>query len=511
MAVRMMNRVANMGAKLPLATLFASPGLSAFADEIKKHLEQESGAILPTIERIPRTEALPLSSAQQRMWFLAQLDGVSDIYHIPMAIRLRGFLDRKAWQLAVNDLFARHEALRSVFVAVNGQPHVRILPSEGIPVGYIDLRGTADIEGQLVKLAANEAKASFNLTTGPLIRVTLIQIADDEHLLLLTQHHIVSDGWSMAIMTRELRQLYSAHCRNEPNPLSPLAIQYPDYAAWQQQWFSGDQLKNQVEYWRATLADAPVLIDLPTDHPRPSQQSYVGAGVPIVLDAELTSALRRFSQKHGVTLFMTVLTAWSVVLSRLSGQDDIVIGTPSANRGHHEIEPLIGFFVNTLAMRIDLSGGPTTRDLLERVRRCTLAAHTHQDLPFEQVVEIVQPPRRMNHTPLFQVMFAWQNNDASEWNFEDLQATPFPLQYEISKFDLELFLNELDGEIVGSLHYATSLFDRPTIEKHIGYLTTMLREMTTNADQPVSTTNILSPDERTLLLQTWNMTQGLFD
>ncbi|KAF9996659.1 hypothetical protein BGZ65_007764, partial [Modicella reniformis] len=507
MAVRMMNRVANMGAKLPLATLFASPSLSAFADEIKKHLEQESDTVLPAIEQIPRTEALPLSFAQQRMWFLAQLDGVSDIYHIPLFIRLRGPLDRKSWQLAVNDLFARHEALRSVFVAVNGQPHVRILPSEGVPVGYIDLRGTTDIDGQLVNLAANEAKASFDLSTGPLIRVTLIQIADDEHLLLLTQHHIVSDGWSMAIMTRELRQLYSAHYRNEPNPLSPLAIQYPDYAAWQQQWFTGDQLKNQVEYWRTTLADAPVLIDLPTDHPRPPQQSYVGSRVPIVLDAELTSALRRFSQKHGVTLFMTILTAWSVVLSRLSGQDDIVIGTPSANRGHHEIEPLIGLFVNTLALRVDLSGRPTTRDLLERVRRCTLAAHGHQDLPFEQVVEIVQPPRRMNHTPLFQVMFVWQNNEASEWYLEDLQATPFPLHYEISKFDLELGLFESDEKIAGSLRYATSLFDRSTIEKHVGYLSTMLREMTANEDQLTSATDLLSPAERTLLLQTWNMTQ----
>ncbi|KAG0222973.1 hypothetical protein BGX31_008767, partial [Mortierella sp. GBA43] len=506
MAVRMMNRIAGLGTTLPLATLFATPSLSAFAEEIKKHLEQDI-AVLPSIEQIPRTELLPLSSAQQRMWFLAQLDGVSDIYHVPMPIRLSGFLDQKALQRAVNELFARHEGLRSVFVTISGQPHVQILPPQELPVEYIDLRGAEDAEGQLARLATNQVKKSFDLATGPLIRVALIQVADDDQLLLVTQHHIISDGWSLAILARELSQLYSAYHRNEDSPLTPLGVQYPDYAAWHQQWFSGDRLNEQSEYWRATLADAPVLIDLPTDRLRPPQLSYAGSRVPVSLDAELTDALRRFSQKHGVTMFMTVLAAWSVVLSRLSGQNDVVIGTPSANRGHRDIEPLIGLFVNTLALRIDLSDKPTMRELLERVRRCTLTAHSHQDLPFEQVVDSVKPPRRMNQTPLFQVLFAWQNNEASDLKFDGIQATPFALRYEVARFDLELGLYEVDGEVVGSLRYSTALFDHSTIERHVGYLTTMLREMVSDANRPISTPVLLSQAERTMLLETWNTTQ----
>ncbi|KAG0196037.1 hypothetical protein BGX28_000213, partial [Mortierella sp. GBA30] len=506
LAVRMMNRVAALGTNVPLSTLFVSPCLSDFADEIKRHKEHGSD-LLPPIERLARSDVLPLSFAQQRMWFLAQLDGVSDVYHVPLAIRLHGHLNRGAWKLAVDDLIERHEALRTAFVAVNGEPHVRLLPPEGLRIGYIDLRDKIDIEEQLAMIADKEVHTSFDLAKGPPIRVTLVQMADNEHVLLLIQHHIVADGWSLAILARELSQLYSAHCRGESNPLLPLTVQYPDYAAWQRKWFSEDRLKIQAEYWRTTLAGVPVLIDLPTDHPRPPQQSYAGSRVPIAFDAELTAGLKRLSQDHGVTLFMTILTAWSVVLSRLSGQDDIVIGTPSANRGYHEVEPLIGLFVNTLALRVDLSGKLTTRDLLERVRRCTLAAHSHQDLPFEQVVEIVQPPRKMDHTPLFQVMLAWQNNEASEWSLQDVQATNYALDYKISKFDLELGIYETDDGIVGSLRYATSLFHRATIEKHLGYLTTMLQEMVSDADQLVGSIDILSPAERSLLLHTWNVTK----
>ncbi|KAF9989674.1 hypothetical protein BGZ79_004946, partial [Entomortierella chlamydospora] len=297
----------------------------------------------------------------------------------------------------------------------------------------VDLRNAADVEVELKHLCAQEVHALFDLAQGPLIRAQLINIGDNEHVFLLTQHHIVSDGWSSAIMMRELSQLYTAYSKGDPNPLPPLSIQYPDYAAWQREWLSGDRLKTQSEYWRTSLTGAPVLLDLPTDRPRPPQQSFVGSHVPIALDAEITSALKRLSQQHGVTLFMTVLAAWSVVLSRLSGQDDIVIGTPTANRTNHEIEPLIGFFVNTLALRIEMSGEINIRQLLERVKSCTVAAQAHQDLPFEQVVEILQPPRKTDHTPLFQVMFVWQNNEAGEWNLPGgLQALPVDIDYDIA-------------------------------------------------------------------------------
>ncbi|KAG0210605.1 hypothetical protein BGX31_001862, partial [Mortierella sp. GBA43] len=308
-------------------------------------------------------------------------------------------------------------------------------------------------------------------------------------------------------MVRELSQLYTAHCRGGSDPLPPLAIQYPDYAAWQRRHFTGDWLQEQAEYWRSTLAGAPVLIDLPTDHPRPPHQSFAGSRIPIELDAELTARLKDLSQKHGVTLFMVMVAAWSAILSRLSGQDDVVIGTPSANRGRHEIEDLIGFFVNTLALRIDLSGTPTTRDLLERVRKCTLGAHSHQDIPFEQVVEVVQPLRRTDHTPLFQVMFTWQNDEESVWDLQDLQVTNYGLDYNIVKFDLDLGLREANGRVVGSLRYSTSLFNQDTIERHIGYLESMLRTMVADQDQDISTVDILSMKERNLLLDTWNETK----
>ncbi|KAF9199060.1 hypothetical protein BGZ59_004222, partial [Podila verticillata] len=406
----------------------------------------------------------------------------------------------------MDDLYSRHEALRSVFVNLNGQPKVHILPLGAMPLRCIDLRGTSDADTELEQLCVEEARTSFELAQGPLIRAMLIQLADDEHILLITQHHIVSDGWSLAIIRRELGLLYTAYCNGESNALPPLAIQYPDYAAWQRKWLSGDRLKEQGDYWRTTLSDAPVLLDLPTDRSRPPQQSFKGSRVQIVLDAEITGKLKRLSHQHGVTLFMTILTAWAVVLSRLSSQDDIVIGTPSANRSRQEIESLIGFFVNTLALRVDLSGEPSTLDLLERVRRGTLAAYAHQDLPFEQVVEIVQPPRRMDRTPLFQVMFVWQNNEFGEWNLPGLQVTDHDLDHDFAKFDLTLDLWESDGGISGSLGYALSLFDRLTIERHIGYLIAVLQQMVSDAEQSIVAVDILSPDERTLLFETWNDT-----
>ncbi|MCG1048815.1 condensation domain-containing protein, partial [Mycetohabitans sp. B6] len=272
-------------------------------------------------------------------------------------------------------------------------------------------------------------------------------------------------------------------------------------------WLTGERLQAQSNYWRATLADAPVLLELPTDRPRPAQQSFAGAQVPVQIDASTTQALKRLSAEHGTTLFMTVLAAWSAVLARLSGQHDVVIGTPSAHRNHPQIEPLIGFFVNTLALRMDLSGEPDTAELLARVRRTTLDAQAHQDLPFEQVVEIVQPPRRLNHTPLFQVMLAWQSNAPGEWRLPGLTTTPAELEYEVVKFDLELNLSEAGEEVVGRLGYATALFDHATIERHVGYLQTMLRAMVARPQQPVATLELLSPAERQLLLDTWNATQ----
>ncbi|AKH65701.1 hypothetical protein VY86_01010 [Photorhabdus thracensis] len=507
LAVRMMNRIAALGIELPLSTLFKFPALMAFAEAIRARFIKP-GRILPAIVPLSREGQLPLSFAQQRLWFLAQFDGVSDTYHIPLALRLHGQLDIVAWQQALNTLFARHEALRSVFVAVDGQPQVELLPAEsGLPMKKYDLRDAPDVDAQLAFLSAQEVEASFDLARGPLIRSSLVQLADDDHVFLLTQHHIVSDGWSLGILKSELEALYAACLNQQPDPLLPLVIQYPDYAAWQRQWLSAERIQSQSDYWRTKLADAPVLLDLPTDRPRPPQQSFAGSIWPVSLDVELTQSLKRLSEQQGVTLFMTLLAAWATVLSRLSGQEDLIIGTPSAGRSRQEVESLIGFFVNTLALRMDLSDAPNMAELLARVRQTALAAQEHQDLPFEQVVEIVQPPRRPEHTPLFQVMFAWQESDTEEWQLPGLAVTPVVQGYDIAKFDLQLELTEKAGEVVGELNYSSALFDPETIERQVGYLLALLRAMVNHPQQSVTTMDILSSTERTLLLETWNATE----
>ncbi|KAF9971928.1 hypothetical protein BGZ75_001701, partial [Mortierella antarctica] len=308
----------------------------------------------------------------KRLWFLAQLEGIDEAYHTPKAMRLHGVLDTSALRQALDELYSRHEALRSIFVNVNGQPQVQLLPPTGMPWRFIDLRHDSEQDAELRHAIDKEARASFDLAKGPVIRTTIIQLQDDDHVLLINQHHIVSDGWSLGIMLSELNAFYTSCKDSQPSPLPPLKIQYPDYAAWQREWLSGDRLKFQREYWSTTLSGAPVLLDLPTDRPRPPQQSFKGDHVSIEFDPQVTTALKQLSQQHGVTLFMTILSMWSILLSRLSGQEDVVIGIPSANRIRPEFEPLIGFFVNTLALRIDLSNEPNTQELLDRVRQVTV-------------------------------------------------------------------------------------------------------------------------------------------
>ncbi|KAF9345729.1 hypothetical protein BGX34_004530, partial [Mortierella sp. NVP85] len=379
-----------------------------------------------------------------------------------------------------------------------------------MPIRWEDLRGSSDAESQLKRMCADEASSSFDLEQGPLIRVLMIQLDSREHVFMLTQHHIVSDGWSSAIFSRELSTLFGAYCNGKSDPLSPLSIQYPDYAAWQKQWLSEEQRDTHATYWKTALSDAPVLLDLPTDRPRPPQQSFSGDYMQIRLDSHLTFALKQLCQEHGVTLYMAILAVWSCVLSRMSGQNDIVIGSPSANRSHHQIESLIGLFVNTLALRIDISGDPTVRQLLERVRQTSLDAQNHQDLPFEQVVDIVQPPRSLSHSPLFQVMFVWQNNEISEWQLPGLEVVHANSSYNITKFDLNLTLYESDNEITGGLSYSTALFDRTTMERHVGYLISMLQAIVADVDRPVTSVDLLSQAERDLVLGKWNETKQVY-
>jgi len=357
---------------------------------------------------------------------------------------------------------------------------------------------------------AAEAGAPFDLEHGPLVRGRIVRMAADDHVLLLTMHHIVSDGWSMGVLFRELGALYAAFRRGDASPLSDLPVQYADYAAWQRRWVEGEVLARQADYWRRTLAGAPELLEVPTDRPRPARPDHAGAEVRFELGPEATAALNALAQRHGATLFMALLAGWAAVLGRLSGQDDVVVGSPTANRGRTEIEDLIGFFVNTLALRVDLSGSPTVGELIGRVKARALEAQQHQDIPFEQVVEIVQPARSLSHSPLFQATFGWQGDagGAPELEGVEIGSAGAAAEHEAStKFDLSLSLREEDGRIAGGLTYATALFDAATVERYAGYLRGMLEAMAADDDRPVEAIAILPADERRTVVESWNATE----
>ena len=511
LAMRLQSRIWKVfGVELPMGTLFTAPALTQLAQALTRASMATKQDSIPSITPVSREGALPLSFAQQRLWFLAQLEAESAIYNIPVALRLRGDLDSSALRRSLDALFARHEGLRSIFVAVDGQPHVELLPAEkGLSLVEEDLRGIDDRWERVTQLSRDEAWGPFDLSRGPLMRARLIQLEERDYVFLLTQHHIVSDEWSMGIFVREIGELYRAFRRGRPNRLAPLSIQYPDYAAWQRQWLSGERLQKQSDYWRQTLSDAPVLLDLPTDRPRPPRQSFAASYVPIHIDRELTRGVKELSSRYDATLFMTLLAAWAAVLSRLSGQEDLVIGVPAANRGRPETEGLIGFFINTLALPVKLRNEPSVAELLGQVRATALAAQDHQDLPFEQVVEIVQPPRRLNHTPLFQVMLLWQNNEALP-ELPSVAVEPAGIADEAVKFDLEMGLYEQGDTIVGRLKYATALFDEATIQRQRGYLLTMLKAMAANSEQRLADIELLASEERMSCWTAWNATESTY-
>ncbi|WKB55697.1 non-ribosomal peptide synthetase [Eleftheria terrae] len=511
LAVRMASRLRQaLGVEVGLAALFERPVLSAFAQLVKDGTRSE----LPPIEPVARQPGgQALSFAQQRLWFLSQLEGVSRAYHIPLGYRLVGALQEAALQQALQRIVQRHEALRTTFELVDGVPVQRIAEPQDVqvPLQQHDLRGLAPQQRQqaLQQLQQAEADEAFDLKRGPLLRGRLVRLDEQERVLLLTMHHIVSDGWSLEVLTQELAALYQAYSegrQDEEGVVAELAIQYADYAAWQRCWLSGEVLQAQTAYWQRTLAGAPVLLELPSDRPRPAQQDHRGATVALELEAGLTQALKALSQRHGTTLFMTVLTAWAVVLARLSGQAEVVIGTPVANRQRSEVEPLIGFFANTLALRVDVSGAPSVGQLLQRVKARTLDAQHHQDLPFEQVVELVKPPRSLAHSPLFQVACTWQNTPPAPMDLGGVTLTVLPPQDDRAKFDLSLDLGEQGGRIAGSIDYATALFDRATVERYAGYVRHTLAAMVEDEQQPVDRLQVMPPAEWQLVLRGWNET-----
>jgi amino acid adenylation domain-containing protein len=520
LAVRVISRVRQvLEAEVALTDLFERPVLA----DLARGVHEAARAELPAIEPVERGADLPLSFAQQRLWFIERLQSAGSAYHIPDRQRLRGELDRAALRRALDRIVARHEALRTVFPEVDGAPVQRIAPAEEsrFHLTEHDLRGAAEAAAELRRLMAEEADAPFDLARGPLIRGRLVRMADDDHVLLITVHHIVSDGWSKGVFTRELSALYAPFRAGEPDRLPALPIQYADYAAWQRRWMEGEALRAQAEYWQETLAGAPELLELPADHARPARQEFSGGLVHLGVDQGVTAGLKALSRRHGTTLFMTLLAGWATVLSRLSGHDDVVIGTPSANRGRKEIEGLIGFFVNTLALRVDLSGSPSVADALARVKARALGAQANQDIPFEQVVGLLQPARSLSHTPLFQVMFIWQNAPEGELELSGLaapQPAPRPAPSAqaradartTAKFDLSLALTERGGRIVGAVEYAAALFERETVERFAGYLRRALEAMVADESQSIDRLALMPADERARVVEEWNRTDAEF-
>ena len=505
LVVRMLSRVREaLGSELALSALFAQPILK----DVAALLEAGSGKPLPPIDRVERDGALPLSYAQQRMWFLAQTEGVSEAYHILQSLHLQGTLDRVALKRALDRLIVRHEPLRTTFAVVDGTPVQCIGDAQrGFVLVEHDLRGHVDAREQLEALSVQEPAAAFDLETGPLVRGRLIQLDRNDHVLMLTMHHIVSDGWSMGVFARELGALYESYRAGGDDPLEPLGVQYADYAMWQRRWLSGEVLEAQSAYWSEQLHGAPALLELPTDYRRPAQQDHAGDHVVVEFDAELTAQLKSLSQRHGTTLFMTLLAGWGALLSRLSGQDDVVIGTPVANRRHTEVENLVGLFTNTLALHLDYSGGQTVAQILERVKHQSVQAQEFQDMPFERVVELVNPPRSLSHEPVFQVMFAWQNNAQIALELGGLTVTPLAVRYPIAKFDLSLELMEEDGCIRGSLRYATSIFERETVQRYVEHLRRLFAGMVVADEEPIARLAVMSPAERHQILVEWNATE----
>ncbi|MEH2405965.1 MAG: amino acid adenylation domain-containing protein [Nostoc sp.] len=449
----------------------------------------------------------PLSFAQQRLWFLEQLEPGNPFYNQPAAVRLTGALNLAVLEQSFNEILHRHEVLRTTFSTVEGQPVQVIAPTLALKLPVVDLQKLpdADREKEVLRLATKEAQMPFNLVEGSLLRCTLLRLDEAEYVLLFTMHHIISDGWSKGILIREIATLYKAFSTGEFSPLAELAIQYADFAAWQRKWLQGDVLQSQISYWKKQLEGAPSVLELPTDHPRSAVQTFQGASYSFELSVELSQALKKLSQQQGTTLFMTLLAAFQTLLWRYTGQEDIVVGSPIANRNRAEIEGLIGFFVNTLVLRTNLASNPTFGELLTRVREVALGAYTHQDLPFEKLVDELQPQRSLSYTPLFQVMFALQNAPMSALELPGLSLNLLASESGSTKFDLTLLMTETAQGLIGSLEYNTDLFESSTISRMAEHLQTLVSGIVANPQQRLSELPLLTQAEKALLVK-WNDT-----
>jgi amino acid adenylation domain-containing protein len=450
-----------------------------------------------------RNGHIPLSFAQRRLWIFDQLELDRSVYNIPAAYRLKGLLNMRALERAFNEIIRRHEILRTRFSAVDGEPVQIIFPTVPVLLPTVDFRTNSGTDGEtkFQQLATAEARQPFDLTTGPLWRTQLVRLGEEEYILLVIMHHIISDGWSMGLFIHEVAALYEAFSVGQPSPLSELPVQYADYAIWQREWLRGEVLENQLSYWKERLGDDLPVLQLPTDRPRPAVQTFRGTSQTMMLSQRTAEGLRELSQHHGATLFMTVLAAFNVLLYRYTGQDDLLVGTPIANRNRGETEQLLGFFGNTLVLRTDLSGDPTFLDLLARVRETALGAYAHQDLPFESLVDELQPKRDMSRTPLFQIMFVFENAEASPTlALANLALSHVETTMGAAKFDLTFGVSETEQGMLVSMEYNTDLFEDATIKRMLAHYKLLVEGVIANPEQHIATLPLLTGRERRRLL-----------
>ena len=460
-------------------------------------------------EQARNPQIFPMSFAQQRLWFIEQLQPGNFANHIWGALRLTGFLNQAALSQTFNEIVCRHEVLRTSFAMMKGKPVQIIIPTLKLDLSTINLEGLAEVEqeAEIQKLVIQEIQQPFNLEQAPLLRVNLLCLKETEHILVLTMHHVISDGWSVGVLVEEVTTLYEAFSNGQPSKLTELPIQYVDFTSWQQQKLQGEVLKSQISYWKQQLKGAPQLLELPTDKPRPVVTSFQGAIYSFELSYELHLALKRLSQQQGSTLFMTLLAAFKTLLYHYTYSEDIIIGSPIANRDRTELEGLIGLFANTIALRTNLAGNPTFEELLTRVRKVALDAYAHQDLPFEQLVEELQPQRNLSYTPVFQVMFVLQNTPMPVFELPALTLAPLQIDNGSAKFDLTLEITETREKLFASLEFDTDLFELPTIKRMARHFEALLEAIVVNPQQRLSDLPLLTEFEQHQLLREWNDTE----
>ena len=493
--------------ELPLSAIFEEPTLAALVETVERARQQQKQAPRP-IEPAPEADNYPLAFAQQRMWFLNQMEPDSPFYNITGAVRIEGPLQIATLEEAITRIIARHQSLHTTFDLLPDGPVQKVAPPFRIALPVIDLGEAteAEREDEEMRLLKEESSQGFDLARGPLIRFRLIRTAAEHYLLTVNMHHIIADGWSMAIFIRELQLFYQAIHQGLQPALPELTVQYRDYACWQRQWLEDETLQLQLAYWREKLRGSTALLEIPADRPRPAVQSYRGATHAFQIPAPVAASLRELSRQEEVTLFMTLLAAFQVQLQRYTGQSDLNIGTPIANRTQLETEQLIGFFVNTLVLRTDLSGSPTFRELLQRVRGVALEAYANQDIPFEMVVDELRPERDLSYSPLFQVMFALQNMPEEKLEMSGLQLGMIEIDNGTSQFDLSLIIDEVGEELRCKFEYSTDLFDRATIERMTGHLLHLLASLCHEPDLPVARAVMLPDFEARQILRVWNDT-----